>query len=390
MHKICDNSNRMDEVLANFSIFKPHKRQWGNFRITDGDTVLKYVTNSRTQTWDSERGQYVTNADESCNVIAVKTKEGKLLGNASILPLVGQTCAWGNVQENYRQTVIQGLMEKSGKFQMIPFSVMEQADLDMNTLKTHEEGGAETVSRNRDNPKYDKWDAEKAERNGYDYSEPQFLKEDAHFIGSQLFSVSGDKDGETLRKLFLFDIDRVEIVNGIFNPFLVEVPDTTVDTIESAYDSLIPDAVKTAKANGVAVQRQGEWFFVQTDIDPTIPPVDAIVIPKEDLLKRKVFRGMGYSQRESLKELWGEVEYNRIDNLEVPDADMYTATEQSLRAGNNRPNRAKLGVNRDGLHYVMGEISHTGREHKTITLDSWHLAMPNNAIKSFTITGDID
>ena len=176
---------------------------------------------------------------------------------------------------------------------------------------------------------------------------------------------------------------------GIFNPFLVEVPDSTLETIESAYDSLIPEAVKTAKANGVAVQRQGEWFFIQTDIDPTIPPAGLPVIPKEDLLKLKVLKKMRFDG-ESLKELWGEAEYNRIDNLEVPDADMYTAKEQSLRAGNNSPNRAKLGVNRDGLHYVMGEISHTGREHKTITLDSWHLAMPNNAIKSFTITGDID
>jgi len=379
----------MSEVLDNFSIFKPHKRQWGNFRITNGDKVLKYVSASTTRSWDRERGQYVTNPDPNSNVIAVKTEDGKLLGNASILPLVGQTCAWGNVQENYRQTVIQGLMEKSGKFQMIPFSVMEQANLNMNTLKTHEEGGAETVSRNRDNPEYHKWDAERAERNGEDYPEPQFFKEDAHFIGSQLFSVSGNKDGETLRKLFLFDIDRVEIINGIFNPFLVEVPDSTLETIESAYDSLIPEAVKTAKANGVAVQRQGEWFFIQTDIDPTIPPAGLPVIPKEDLLKLKVLKKMRFDG-ESLKELWGEAEYNRIDNMEVPDADMYVAKEQSLRAGSNRPNRAKLGVNRDGLHYVMGEISHTGREHKTITLDSWHLAMPNNAIKSFTITGDID
>jgi len=390
MSKICDSKHRMGEVLDNFSIFKPHKRQWGNFRITDGDTKLSYVSNSHDETWDSEQSRYVKGKNSESNLIAVKTEDGKLLGNASILPLVGQTCAWGNVQENYRQTVIQGLMEKSGKFQMIPFSVMEQANLNMNTLKTHEEGGAETVSRNRDNPEYHKWDAERAERNGEDYPEPQFFKEDAHFIGSQLFSVSGSWDGKTVRKLFLFDIDRVEIVSGIFNPFLVEVPDSTLETIESAYDSLIPEAVRTAKANGVAVQRHGQWFFIQTDIDPTIPPVDAIVIPKEDLLKRKVFHGMGYNQRNNLKELWGEVEYNRIDNLEVPDADKYVAKEQSLRAGSNRPNRAKLGVNRDGLHYVMGEISHTGREHKTITLDSWHLAMPNNAIKSFTITGDID
>ena len=389
MQKICDSEGRMAEVLDNFSIFKPYKRQWGNFRITDGDKVLKYITNSTNQTWDSEQRRYVRNDETCCNVIAVKTKEGKFLGNASILPLVGQTCAWGNVQENYRQTVIQKLMEQSGKFQMVPFSVMEQANLDMETFKTHAEGGAETVSRNRENPEFSSYNKDRAEQNEEPYEIPEFLKEDAHFMGSQLFSVSGAKDGETIRKLFLFDIDRVEIVNGIFNPFLVEVPDTTLETIESAYDSLVPEAVKTAISQGETVQRQGEWFFIPTDVDPTIPPVDIPVIPKEDLLKIKILTG-AWRERESLKELWGEVEYTRIDNLETPDENQFTAKVFELRAGNNRPNRAKEGINRDGLSYVRGEISHTGREHKTITLDSWHLAMPNNAIKSFTITGDID
>jgi len=164
----------------------------------------------------------------------------------------------------------------------------------------------------------------------------------------------------------------------------------TVETIESAYDSLVPDKVKDAISEGKAVQRQGEWFFIPTDTDPTIPPETETPVPESDVLKRKLL-STTYSAGEAiLRELWGESEYDRIENLELPDADMYVAKEQSLRAGSNRPNRAKLGVNRDGLHYVMGEISHTGREHKTITLDSWHLAMPNNAIKSFTITGDID
>jgi len=390
MSKICDNSNRMNEVMDNFSAFKPHKRQWGNFRITDNDTVLRYVTNSYEKVWDHEAGKYNKNETPTSNMIAVKTKEGKLLGNASILPLVGQTCAWGNVQENYRQTVIQQLMESSGKYQMIPFSVMEQANLDLETLKTHAEGGAETVSRNRENPEFEAYKQRQAERDGATYETPEFIKEDSHFIGSQLFSVSGTKGEETLRKLFLFDIDRVEIVNGIFNPFLVEIPDATLETIESAYDSLIPEAVKNAEAEGKKVKRQGEWFFIPTDVDPTIPPADTIIIPKEDLLKRKVFKAIGYHSKEALQELWGDTEYHRISNIKIPDATQYEEKPFELRAGKNRPNRAEFGINRDNLSYVRGNISHTGREHKTITLEGWHLAMPNTAINSFTITGDID
>jgi len=386
-NKVCDNESKMQEILGNFQLPKPYKRNWGNFRIKGN--VVEYVANKTTQVWNGETHTYEKDPDPETNVIAIKTRQGKLLGNASILPLVGQTSAWGNTQPNYRQTTIQALMEKSGRFQMVPFSVMEQANLDMDSFETLEESGAETIERNRANPDYKDYERGMAEQKGEEYKIPKEIPEKAHFIGSQLFSVSGTK--------FLFDIDRVEIKHGIFNPFLVQIPDAEnqIDTIEKAYQSLIPVAVQQAMNEGLDVKRQGEWFFIPTHFDPTVPPPEEEkeIITDQERVMMKVLRHNSYGEaNDNLRLLWGEEVFARIQNLNVleHEGDPYEAKTFELRAGQNRPNRASLGINRDGVSYVMGDISHTGREHKTINLAGWHTAQPNTAISSFTITGDID
>ena len=386
-NKVCDNESKMQEILGNFQLPKPYKRNWGNFRIKGN--VVEYVANKTTQVWNGETHTYEKDPDPETNVIAIKTRQGKLLGNASILPLVGQTSAWGNTQPNYRQTTIQKLMEKSGRFQMVPFNVMQEANLDMDSFETLEESGAETIERNRENPDYDDYKANQAEQKGEEYKTPKEIPEKAHFIGSQLFSVSGTK--------FLFDIDRVEIKHGIFNPFLVQIPDAEnqIDTIEKAYQSLIPVAVQRAMNEGLDVKRQGEWFFIPTHFDPTVPPPEEkkeIITDQERVMMKILSRNSYGEASDNLRLLWGEEVFARIQNLNVleREGDPYEAKTFALRAGKNRPNRAEFGINRDGVSYVMGDISHTGREHKTINLAGWHTAQPNTAISSFTITGDID
>jgi len=62
-----------------------------------------------------------------------------------------------------------------------------------------------------------------------------------------------------------------------------------------------------------------------------------------------------------------------------------------LRAGPNRPNAVEHGLLQIGKQsFVKGTMSHSGREHKEIVLKNWHLAVPNTAIGSFTIEGDVD
>ena len=118
--------------------------------------------------------------------------------------------AFGNEVLNYKETEIQKHL--ATKIPMIPFSVFAEAKLDLNTMKLIDRGPEETVTRKR----------EVGENKD---GTPKFIVEKVHFTGASLFTV-GDKT-------FLFDIDRVEIKNQIFNPFLVEISSTkNVKTIE--------------------------------------------------------------------------------------------------------------------------------------------------------------
>ncbi len=62
----------------------------------------------------------------------------------------------------------------------------------------------------------------------------------------------------------------------------------------------------------------------------------------------------------------------------------------ALRAGKNRPNMVDQFAQLDGQSLVKGTIRHAGREHKEITLDTWHRAVPNTSITSWQLNGDID
>jgi len=379
---ICEDKNKMEEVTDNFLLDNPKKKVWGNFRIEyeNGAWQLVYRSTSGTETWNHEKGDYEKETNK--NVIAFKTGEGMVLGNASILPLVGRTVAWGYEHLNNRQAVIQGIMETSQKYEMVPFNVFSEAKLDLSTFKTINTGGAETVKRNRENPDYKSYDSEEMEKAGI----PEFLPEDAHFMGSKLFSVSS-KETDT-EKTFLFDIDRNEIKHGIFNPFLVEVPQngTPIKTVDEAYDSLVPEAVKKAREVGKNVIRQGEWYFIPTTESPIVEEKLTPEQKRERVMALAVQNSYGQTQTE-LKTILGTEEYERLKNLSIPQTEV---KRFELRAGKNRPNHAEKGIKVDEKYFVSGEVSHSGREHKTITLDGWHEAMPNEAIGSFTITGDVD
>jgi len=62
-------------------------------------------------------------------------------------------------------------------------------------------------------------------------------------------------------KCFLFDVDRNELKNYRFNPFLVELP-KPCKTIKEGYEMLKPKEVLSAEKKKIKVLRQGEWFFI--------------------------------------------------------------------------------------------------------------------------------
>ena len=263
------------------------------------------------------------------NLVAVRLQDGTVIGNSSVLPLIGRKVSFGRERENRDQTEIQARL--SSLVTMIPFTVFEQAELDINSFKMIDRGPEETIKRKG--------------KEVYDKKTNKYITpiETVHFTGASLFKVDGS--------VFLFDIDRRELQHKIFNPFLVKLVDTHVKTIAKAYDSLKPTEVKRAEAKGLEVKRQGEFFFI---------PVNTSNL-KPDLAVQD--------------NNWNGVKKGQPIRIE-------------LRAGENRPNYAAEGIQE--LSYVRGKVTHSGREHAALMLKTWHKAVANTSMASFTITGDVD
>jgi hypothetical protein len=262
------------------------------------------------------------------------------IGNSSMLSAIDRQVSFGREVRRRGDTAVQRLLAQL--IPMLPFTVFQQAGLDLFAVNLLDRTPEETITR-RGPDKYNS----RTKKN-----EKTF--EDVHFTGASLFEVNG--------RCFLFDVDRREIKHKIFNPFLVELK-TQVQTIAEAYEALKPQEVKDAEAAGLEVLRQGEWFFIPLN---------------------KKFK--------TIKALRESGQWNALEKG-------YQTIE--LRAGNNRPNRVSRAaglVSRnkydmaeiERIDAVTGFVEHAGREHAKLDLPGWYKPVPNTSIQSFTITGDID
>lgn len=268
------------------------------------------------------------------NVCAVRLESGLLIGNASILPLIGRSVSFGRESLNRSTAEIQTRL--SQVVPMLPFTLFQEAGLSLSRVKIVEQGPEETITRKIPNPKHNSYGSKEEQ------DAPKFIEETVHFTGAKLFETDGVQ--------FLFDVDRVELEHKIFNLFLAKLP-TRVSSIADAYESLKPEAVRDAERQGLKVRRQGEWFFIQSDKTPDDPNATNKIL------------------KENKRNSW----------------DRFT-----LRAGRNRPNEAAYGFKIGDDAYVSGKIEHSGREHAPIVLTGWFRVVPNTAVESFQITGDVD
>ena len=375
-NRISSNQGLMKELAENFIAEKPKRRIYGNFRI-EGDRLLYRTENlgrrlySDKDVEDAKASGLLVKEHEGRrhsysieeDLIAIKVN-GRVIGNASILPLIGARCSYGHKSPNRGVTLIQRELEK--RVCMIPFSVMAQAELDITKIKFIEEGSAESVKRDVISSSYDS-------RTGKNVKKK--YTEQVHFTGSKLFEVDGTQ--------FLFDLDRRELKHRIFNPFLVKLP-KHAKSIAEAYELLKPRAVLQAEKSGTEVLRQGEWFFIKTKA-PKLPK-----LTEHEKVLAILGSGSMYSRAEEFfSKQWGR------KKLKAMLAEAKTVAERIvkrivLKAGENRPNEAELGVIQNGMTYVTGKVTHSGREHADLVLKGWYIAVSNTAQKSFTITGDID
>lgn len=250
------------------------------------------------------------------------------LANSSRFQFVGSRVAFGNRRAGWRENEIQQVLERSG-IAMLPFIAFQQADLKLTEAEILEQTGGETVRR----------------ITGHDRKD-QPIYNDLHFTGSSLFRIGS--------KYFLFDIDRAEIQHGIFNPFIVELP-KAVNSVKEAYASLVPEEVKEAALKGIAVKRQGEHFFIK------VSEVSQYKATKRDGADR-----------------WNEAEDSESAYMSA-----------RLEAQGNRAHVASRFYQK--LGFVSGIVVHRGREHANLDLnDGWYKPVPNTAVRSFTIVGDVD
>lgn len=334
---------------------------------------------------------------EGTDTLAVRLPGGLVLANSSALEYVGSHMNFGHRHSSRwgGQRLVQKHLDEAGATS-VPFSIFG-GEVDMSKVQIIEKAPAEGVVIQVTSYK-----------NRPDGTRDEVVEDEKrHYTGACLMKVGED--------YYLFDIDRNELVNKIFNPFMVQMPaGVEPKTVAEAYDMLIPESVKVAKGQGVDVKRQGEWFFVKRyeeltgvpkslqdvidntpdarkmgfpDIekgngdmpaDESYKPGDSIYRPNYDIGTATIAAYGAYIQAG-----WAHAEAIR-------EAAKYTVHAGQLKQGDSRPNNVTKSVTHGDMVLCSGTISHTGREHKDLVLTGWYQAIPNTAVGSWQITGDID
>lgn len=442
------------------------KTREGHYRIGIDGTTFEYHGKGR-------------KVEEGVDILARKLKDGMILCNASRFDRCGSFMRG-------TMSPLQYHMDKAGHV-MLPFSVFAEAKLDIRKIRMVERAGNEElevakrewVEYKKEYQMVDPWstatlaadprldptkivvyceegeqrehvtdkDGNDVTRKLPDGGEEYVYKtvkvwrarycdrgmlETRHFIGAMLLRIGS--------RHFLFDVDRNEVRHYRFNPFLVELAGQP-KTITEAYASLKPEAVIKAEKAGVAVVRQGEWFFIETDreisdtdpvfakdsknymrLEKACPSVIKYGLSTEFMPDYRMGRNAGdvkyNSERviDGLKECTGQVRGYVLSKyrkrviaacrqyaaavashakelgayIEKSENNRFFSYGGSLQAGGNRPNVVSKLAKIKGVSYVRGTVTHSGREHEPIELKKWCLAVPNTSVKSWTIRGDVD
>lgn len=407
---------------------------------TYGDNVYEVLDDGRL-VYKSKKNEYVdvsrkhddgmsyTSSEiqpvDTVDTIALRTNDGKLLGNASRIEQVEQHLR--RAMTTAQQTL------QDMKVPMVPFGVFAEADLNIFETIVVDQGLSEKIkvfrfvdgvqlrprlfkesdfknkynSINKRNTEYLPWKLPAM------WVRKNELENDRHYIGAMLIDIEGHR--------YLIDIDRKELEFYRMNPFIVEV-EATVSSIEEAYLTLKPDEVVQAEKDGLEVMRQGEWFFIEA---PEIHDESYIEnVPKKyrDIIKRPdgdKYGLLGWSDSNSygdvglvdtyrLKKVDPEFRptvskmvkqfnalvkrYNKNRDIieEKFERNEKTIMRGTLKAGDNRPNNVDKLFTLRKQTYVKGKVRHSGREHEDMILKKWYKPIPNTAIKSFTLQGEID
>jgi len=138
------------------------------------------------------------------------------------------------------------------------------------------------------------------------------------------------------------------------------------ETMEQAFQSLVPQSVLDAQQVGTIVPRQGEWFFIPTEKST------------RDLAARKIRRGLCLDSTRQIAKGVPNGERHSTGNLHVPREIRYRPLTKQL--------------------YCRGRVVHRDRhtdkatgEHRSVMLgNTWHEAVRNRAVQSWNSVGGFD
>lgn len=319
--------------IVNHFLKSNEPRQVGNY-VTNGKVLIFVVPEHKTR-----------------EVLAVKFND-LIIGNSSGLRyahLISEKTGRRRSRST-GETFAQAELAKN--IAMIPFDVFTTAKLDLSKFSLIERAKEETLTRFWFEKVYD----EKTDS----YNDVK-KEEKRHFTGASVFKVD--------KEVFLFDFDRNELKHGILNPFLVKLSVKNVKSVQEAYESLKPEEVLRAEKLGLDVERQGEWFFI---------PANEITSKKLDKLKKEV---------KSITLRAGPNRPNYGEGLQMYQGK--PVGDQSRMRDREEIEQARE-VSKASEFFMSGTIKHSGREHKDLVLKGWFKAVPNTAVASFTILGDVD
>lgn len=150
--------------------------------------------------------------------------------------------------------------------------------------------------------------------------------------------------------------------------FMSQLP-RSVGSVEEALESLRPAEVSQAIENGLEVKRQGEWFFIPTDLT------------EEDVMER-----LGYSFVTHLRK--STVQRDLPKQQDSSD-NVHVARLAALPDGSLPDPIIATGkvYHRHDIPWLRG--TSTG-EHRSLDLNGFYIAMPNTAVQSWSIGGNAD
>ena len=354
------------------------KTNHGNYSVRKENGVETLVFTSYEHQYNFKTENTVKNVAGN-ERLAVRLEDGSVLSNANRLQFCGTHAVYGGFRSyNRGQSPAQEILEQAGAIP-VPFSVFENAKLKIAHAKVVVKSPSETITI-----KTEEWNkGEKIEKD-----------ETRHYVGACLLEV---KD-----HFFLFDIDREELKHKIFNPFVLKLP-RAVRTIEEAYLSLKPAKVVMAELEGKPVERQGEWFFVKRfDELPDMPkpPQELMDLANNPPDARKLGAIQAHEYYQPGNTHGCRFQSNAIRKAYEKAASAwdkareellkYSPQRGELQQGDGRPNHVEKYVNYRKMTLVSGEVTHSERVHRDIVLQGWWEPVPNTAVKSWQISGDVD